>query len=205
MKFKTAYIYIIILIMAVAALLIFTNTGNDTEKVNVNIENKEMPEDDIHQNLGEGNVPGTPNKQNVREDFWKKMDSMKTVVEANPEDTSAMKEYADILAAAHKQEDAITYYNRILNIDPKRTDVLFGLSLIYYNKRQLDKAEEITNKIIQYDKDNYEAIYNLGAIAASQGNIGKAKDIWVNLIKQHPNTKTAELAQKSLDKLNSNQ
>ena len=126
---------------------------------------------------------------------------LKKKADEDPKDTLAIREYADMLAAAHKPEEAITYYNRILDLNPARKDILFSLAFLYYNKKDYLNAEKVTNRVFLYDKDNLQARYNLGAIAAANGDNEKAKLIWNKLIKEHPNTDEAKLAQSSLSKL----
>ncbi len=65
------------------------------------------------------------------------MDMLKKEVEANPKDTAKIKEYADFIAAAHKPEQAIPYYEKILKVDPRRNDILFSLSMIIFQRSGL--------------------------------------------------------------------
>ncbi len=201
MKFRIAYLYII-LAVGVVITLIFLAGGNDTntEPVAGNIENQQMPNDDIHKGLGN---PGgsNPSKSNVSQEFYQKMDMLKKEVEANPTDTAKIKEYADFIAAAHKPDQAIPYYEKILKIDPKRNDVLFSLSMLYFGRQDYNKAEEYTNRILDNDKDNTQAMYNLGAIAASKGDKARAREVWQRLVSEYPGTEAAELAKSSLEKL----
>ena len=193
MKIKPVYIYGTI-ILAAALYLIFFSGNNQVQSTN--IPNKEMPQDDIHKGL---NQP--PNKENVMENIKHQLDMLKKKVDENPKDTMALREYADLLASAHKPDEAITNYNKILNVNPARTDILFSLAFVYYNRNDYLNAEKVTNRIFLYDKDNLQARYNMGAIAAAGGDIEKAKLIWNKLIKEHPNSETSKLAQSSLNKL----
>jgi len=142
-----------------------------------------------------------PSNGNVNPEVIKKMDALKSAAEKNPNDTAKVREYADFLAVAHKQDEAIVLYERILKKDPKRKDLLFSLSFIYYNKQDLVKSEEITNRILLLDKNDLQAQYNLGALAASKGDIEKARLIWNKIIKEHPESQVSELAQSSLNQL----
>ena len=193
MKIKLVYIYGVI-ILAAALYLIFY-TGKDQVHTD-DVSNKEMPQDDIHKGL---NQP--PNKENVTENIKHQLDILKKEVDENPKDTLAIREYADMLTAAHKPDQAIIYYNKVLNVNPGRTDILFSLAFVYYNMKDYPNAEKVTNRIFLYEKNNLQARYNLGAIAATSGDIEKAKLIWNKLIKEHPNTEASKLAQSSLSRL----
>ena len=200
MKFKLIYFYGIIVLISIIVLVVVA-TQNSTEPKEVQIgQNQNMPDDDVHKNLmkqGENQ----PSKENVSDEYRKRMAELKDAVEKNPEDTIALKNYADFLSASHNMSDAITYYNKILQVDPKRADIHFSLALIYYNKQDFAKCEDENNKVLKFDPKNQMAIYNLGAIAATRGEVIKAKDFWNEVIEINPESETGKLAKESLAKL----
>lgn len=200
MKFKPVYLYGIVLILLIVALIVAINQRDKKITSLEELSNKEMPQDDIHKNLGKDN-PMMHGQVKVSEEVKKKMEELKAAVEVNPNDTTKIREYADFLLAAHKPDESIPYYEMILKKDPKRNDIRFSLTYIYYNKGDLDKAEDQTNKILAVDKNNSMAKYNLGAIEATRGNNDKARKIWNQLISENPNSETAELARNALTML----
>ena len=199
MKFKPIYLYGIVAAIAIITLIIVSQTTGD-EKVAGDISNKEMPTDDVHKNLNKG-MMDNPTGANVSEEVKHKLDVMKKDVDANPNDTLKIREYADFLAAAHRPNEAIIYYQKILDEDKKRKDVYFALTFVYYNQKNLVKAEEVTRVMYNLFPNDPMVNYNLGAIEATKGNKDKAREIWNNLVKNHPNDKTSELAKNSLNKL----
>jgi tetratricopeptide (TPR) repeat protein len=200
MKFKPIYFYGIIVLISIIVLVVVA-TQNSTEPKEVQIgQNQNMPDDDVHKNLmkqGENQ----PSKENVSDEYRKRMAELKDAVEKNPEDTIALKNYADFLSASHNMNDAITYYNKILQVDPKRADIHFSLALIYYNKQDFAKCEEENKKVLTFDPKNQMALYNLGAVAATRGEVIKAKDFWNEVIEINPESETGKLAKESLAKL----
>jgi TolA-binding protein len=203
MKLKMIHIYLIIFAVGVTLLIMFIqNTGSNDSKKNapVDIANKQMPADELHKGLNNPTTP-PPTKENVSEGFKHELNALEKEFNNNPKDTSVIRKYADLLAASHKQDEAIPLYEKILKINPHRTDILFSLSFIYYNKGDFFNAEETTKKILIYDKKNPQALYNIGAIAASKGDSRKAKEIWTKLITDYPTSETAGLAKESLGKL----
>jgi tetratricopeptide (TPR) repeat protein len=129
------------------------------------------------------------------------MAKLKNAVEKNPEDTLALKNYADFLSASHKMDEALTYYSKILQVDPRRADIRFSLAVIYYNKQDFVKCENENNLVLKYDPKNQMALYNLGAVAATRGEVVKAKDFWNQVIEINPDSETGKLAKESLTKL----
>ena len=199
MKFKPIYFYAILAVAVVVILFIVVQTGNN-EKVSVDINNKQMPADDVHKNLNKGLVDN-PSSANVSEEVKHRIDIMKKDVEANPADTLKIREYADFLAAAHRQDEALKYYQKIIEKDKGRKDIYFAITFVYYNQRNLAKAEEVTLQMLKLFPNDPMVNYNVGAIEATKGNKEKARDVWTKLIKDFPQDKTAELARNSLNKL----
>jgi tetratricopeptide (TPR) repeat protein len=200
MKFKPVYLYGIIVVVALT-LLIVVGIQDSSDTTEVIISNDQaMPDDDVHKQLKNqgSNVPG---KENVSEAYREKMAELKAAVDKNPEDTLALKNYADFLSASHKMNDAITYYNKILQVDSKRDDIHFALALIYYNKQDFANCEDENNKVLVYDPKNQMALYNLGAIAATKGEVGKAKIFWNQVMEINSDSETGKLAKESLGKL----
>jgi tetratricopeptide (TPR) repeat protein len=200
LKFKISYLYLLLGVGIVVILFILSNNSEKTQVSAGNIENQEMPNDEVHKGM-QNPADGNPSKSNVSKEVYQKMDILKKEVEANPNDTIKIREYADFMAAAHRQDEAIKNYEKILSIDPKRNDVLFNLSIIYFTRQDYDNAEKYTNQILKNDKNNAQAMYNLGAIAASKGQKERAMEIWNKLISEHPGDESAELAKSSLEKL----
>ena len=199
MKFKPIYLYGIIAVVVIMVLLIVSQTGNN-EKTNVDITNKQMPMDEVHKKLNDG-ITQNPSSSNVSEEVKHKLEVMKKDVDSHPSDTLKMREYADFLAAAHKPDEALLYYQKILEKDKNRKDIYFAITFLYYNQGNLAKAEEITKQMLTLFPNDPMVIYNVGAIEATKGNKDKARQIWTKLIQTYPNDKTSELAKNSLSKL----
>lgn len=201
MKFKAKYFYGGVAITAAAILLIIGTQESSTSNQPSVSNDQMMPDDDVHKEL-KNQMNNSPGKENVSEEYKRKLAELKETVDKNPSDTLAMREYADFLSASHKMNEAIPYYEKILNVNPKRTDIYFSLAIIYYNKQDFTKCEGANNKVISYDSENQMALYNLGAIAATQGNKEKAKEYWNKVISINSKSETGKLAQESLSKLN---
>lgn len=198
MKFRPLYIYIGLAAAFLIVIIIFSGNQSKVPETTGEVTTENMPEDDIHQPFKDN-----PTGNNVSEEVKHKLEVMKKEVEANPEDTAKVREYADFLSAAHKPQEAIKYYNQILEKDPKRTDVLFSLTFIYYNSGDINRAEELTQRVLSYDPDNVMARYNLGAVYATRGEFNKAREIWQNIVEEYPNNETTELAKNSLKQIES--
>lgn len=198
MKFKPIYIYLFLLVASVVFLVLFTqNKGGDS--VANEITEKQMPQDDVHKNL---NLPGNqPGKGNVSESYKQQLDSLKLAYEGNPSDTLKMREYADFLMASHNYNEALLFYQKILDKNPRRTEIIFSIASIYYNQKDYKKSEEVINRVLSYDKNNLEARYNAGAIAAALGDKEKARLLWKKIVDENPSSPIGNLAESSLKRL----
>lgn len=200
MKFKPIHFYGILVVVAVALLIVVgIEEAPDTTEAPI-VNNQTMPDDDVHKQL-KNQMSTSPGRENVSEEYKKKLAELKEAVDTNPSDTLAMRNYADFLSASHKMNEAIPYYEKILKVNPKRTDIYFSLALIYYNKQDFEKCEQVNNDVLSFDPNNQMALYNLGAIAATQGNRGKAKDLWEKVISINAESETGKLANESLSRL----
>lgn len=196
MKIKPVYLYLSIFVLVI---LIIVMTSQNANNVGEQITSEQMPDDEIHKGLQNGETPG---KGNVSSNIKHQMEMLEKAVEENPDDTVQVKKYAELLASAHNPQKAVELYKSILNKDPNRIDILLGITFAYYNMKDLDNAELYTRKVLDIDKNNHEANYNLGAIAAGRGNTAKAKEIWESVIKKFPNTTVAQIAENSIKSLN---
>jgi len=200
MKLKLLYVYPAVIILTIVILLLTTNYEKTPTTLQNDVVNKEMPNDEVHKGLDNpASIP--PNKQNVSSTVFEHLEELRKEAEKNPNDTLKLREYADFLAAAHRTDEAISCYEKILKIDPKKKDILFTLSFIYNNKRDFENAESLTNKILQIDPKDNQALYNLGAINASRGDKDKAREIWERILKEYPNSPSADLVKSALAKL----
>jgi len=200
MKFKPIYLYGAVALIAIAMLIIVAIQENSNSTDITLSDEQVMPDDDVHKQL-KNQMNNSPGKENVSEEYRKRLTELKEAVDKNPSDTLAMRNYADLLSASHKMNEAIPYYEKIIEINPKRADIYFSLALIYYNKQDFVKCEELNNKVLSFDQKNQMALYNLGAIAATQGKMDKAKEYWNKVISINAQSQTGKLAKESLSKL----
>ena len=202
MKIKPVYIYLPLALIAIIFLVIVSqqsDTSTETTSTNTSA-NGQIPNDDVHKGL---QAPGSssPSKDNVNENYKHQVEMLEKDIKEHPNDTLKLRQYADLITAGHRGQDAIQYYNRILKVDPKRRDIYFALTFIYYSEKNFDKAEDLTKKVLDLYPQDKQAMYNLGAIAFAKGDKQKCRTIWEKLVKDFPNSDAANQAKSSLEKL----
>ena len=201
MKFKPLYFYGTILIAVVLILVFVTQQNDKQEELSDNkISQEEMPRDDVHSQFRNQN-DSSPSKENLSEEYHQKLTELKKTVEQNPGDTLAIRQYADYLAAAHQNDEAVSNYSKLLEIDPSRIDILFNLSFIFYNAGNMDMADEYINRVLKLEPKHVSALYNKGAISATRGDTETAREIWNRIVNDFPQSETTALAKQSLERL----
>jgi len=199
MKFKPLYLYGILLLIVILFLVVVSNqSGLDNTEKNPVSQNESIPDDSIHRPLRSGD---SPSKENVSPEFKHRVEILKKAIEENPNDTTSLREYADLLTVAHMQQESLEYYKRIIEFDPSRIDILFSISFIYYSLGDMKNAGSFTNRILEIEPENVNALYNLGAISATNGDTKKAKEIWTKLAQKYPDTEIGKRSKNSVEKL----
>ncbi len=175
-------------------------TDNNVMISSDNINGKQMPEDAIHKGL-KNPIAQSPTKNNVLPSIKQHMNELKMAVEKYPKDTLKIREYADFLSEAHMDAQAISNYQKILKINPRRVDILNSLVYLYFDNKDLNSAKITLNKILVIDKNNVDALYNLGAISANMGDRVQARLLWTRIIKEFPKSPLVQKAKESIAQL----
>lgn len=197
MKIKPIYIYLGLI--AVALITIISISSADSAQN----EMEGIPNDEVHNSFMQ-KKGGEPNGSNVNSEIFDRMKKYEDQITQNPSDTSTMKEYAELLFAAHKQDKAVELYEKILSADPNRIDILKMLSIIEFNNGDFITAKAKIEKILKLDPTDAESLYNMGVVETKVGDIQAARIQWENLLKFHPNTKMSDMAKESLARLSQN-
>ena len=113
--------------------------------------------------------------------------SFQTAVEKDPKYYDAFLQLGNIFGA-HKDKLCIEYYNNALKLDPKSTDVMYGMGLYYQNIGDKNNARLLYSQLIQLDPKNAYAVYNLGYISlVLDKDPRKAKDLFDKAMVVDPN------------------
>jgi len=79
------------------------------------------------------------------------------------------------LYADQKYDDAIALYIKALEVDPKFTDAVHGLSMCYQAKGDLDAAIKLTKRYIEQEPEDILAFTNLSMFYQKKGMIKEAE------------------------------
>lgn len=77
--------------------------------------------------------------------------------------------------ADKKYDEAIALYKRALEIDPKFTDAIHGLTMCYQAQGDLDSAIELTKRYLDQEPEDILAYTNLSMFYQKKGMIKEAE------------------------------
>ena len=81
----------------------------------------------------------------------------------------------DCESSAGARSEAISAYDRALQADPRRIDVLLNCGTLYYEVGNLEKASECFERAIALDSGNALAHFNLGSVLDELGQVEDAR------------------------------
>jgi tetratricopeptide (TPR) repeat protein len=84
-------------------------------------------------------------------------------------------------------QDAQSYYQKVLKIDPNYTPAHNNLGAIFKQLGELEKAKECYEKAIEINPNYADAYNNLGVLFKELGNFQKAKECFEKAISINPN------------------
>ncbi len=90
------------------------------------------------------------------------------------------------LSAMGNWNQIIDHYNKILEIDPKNSLVNYRLGVIYYERKQYDKAESYLKKVINLYPFDHDTLLMLGWVKLQQGNYSQAKLLFNKALMANP-------------------
>lgn len=191
MKFDFKYIYIVLGLFVVGMITYLIVAGTSTKD---NLTNQ-MPDDEIHRNLLQ--------RDSVQMDtlLLNTIDSLKSAIDKNPKDTIALHHLGFLLLQAHKFDEAESYFEKMLSINPENVDIMNVLAEVNFNLQKFPKAESYLNRIVKIQPNNEAARYNLGVVFMMQGKKEEAKKVWTEIVKENPTSEIGRLSQETLESL----
>ena len=95
------------------------------------------------------------------------------------------------MAALGKWDDVIKTYDEILEVSPNNTVALYRLGLIYYGRKDYNKANTIFKKVVDLYPFGYDGLLMLGWTSYFLGNSNQAKVLFNKVNLYNPGDKSA--------------
>jgi cytochrome c-type biogenesis protein CcmH/NrfG len=105
----------------------------------------------------------------------------------NPKDPKVLAQVAALYASTHQFKDAVTYYKKSLDADPKNVTTRTELASSLYYSGDVDGALSELQQALKYKPADVNALFNLGMIRyKGKDDSAGAIAAWQQLLKAHP-------------------
>ena len=100
-------------------------------------------------------------------------------IKDNPDDTEVLQTLASIYHALKENDKAIEIYEKLVKLEPEKSENWAFLGYLYYENEELERAEENFNKALDVStKDEPFILFLLGNIYSRKGKISEAVDCY---------------------------
>jgi protein O-GlcNAc transferase len=106
-------------------------------------------------------------------------------LESNNHQARQICDLGAILQEKGQLDDAITYYQKALQLNPNHAVAFYNLASAYHKKGQSEKAIIYYQKVLQLDQNAF-AYNNLGTILQEKGELNEAITCYKNALKLNP-------------------
>ena len=95
-------------------------------------------------------------------------------IKDNPDDTEVLQTLASIYHALKENDKAIEIYEKLVKLEPEKSENWAFLGYLYYENEDLEKAEENFNRALDDNMDEPFVLFLLGNIYSRKGRIAEA-------------------------------
>ena len=113
-------------------------------------------------------------------------------VELMPYSIEAKLGYVLPVSAMGNWNDVMNTYEKVLEIDPQNTLVNYRMGVIYYERKEYEKALTYCEKTVNLYPFDYDSVVLLGWINYQMGNLREAKVLFQKSMLIKPNNQSAE-------------
>jgi tetratricopeptide (TPR) repeat protein len=146
----------------------------------------------------EGKKNISPNTQDLPAEVKAQLEELA----ANPRSIPLNIEMGNTLFDLNRFNEAITFYQRALNLDSSNIEVQIDLAVCFFNLRNVDQAILEMEKALKIDPNHPTGLFNMGIIYYNLGKIDQVRKYWERLTAVHPEGTEARKARELLQNLN---
>lgn len=90
------------------------------------------------------------------------------------------------LSAMGNWNQIIDQYNKILDVDPQHTLVNYRMGVIFYERKQYDKAEKYLKKVVNLYPFDHDSLLMLAWVKLRQGDYNQARLLFNKVLLSNP-------------------
>lgn len=131
---------------------------------------------------------GMPTEDHMQRMADKQAAPLLEQLKSKPNDPALLAQIAKVYVAGRQIPQAISYYERAVEADPKHVGNRADLASYLYFTGDPDKAIQQLEKALTYDPTNPQVLFNLGSIKMkAKGDRAGAIQAWTQLLKTNKN------------------
>mgnify|MGYP000900057165 FL=1 len=183
---------VLVVLLAAAVVIIIRQTGLMGQQAGQDGSAMTMPSN--HPAVGAGADPSAVASMDQAEPVDTGLEaSLKAEAEADSTNISARQQLGVMYLKADLYQDAVTWLQQILDIDPDNLDALLAIGSAEYQSSQYDAAERHWRRVTELDPGVAEPWYNLGFLymARTPPDSGRATECWNKVIEIAPDSDLA--------------
>jgi len=129
-----------------------------------------------------------PTPEQMAQMARKQAEPLLAQLKTRPGDVGLLTQIGNVFYDAGQYDDAIGYYQQVLNINPKNVDVRSDMATCFWYKNDPDKAIVEFQKSLTYNPTHASTLYNLGVVRwQGKGDPKGAVAAWQKLLDTNPN------------------
>jgi cytochrome c-type biogenesis protein CcmH/NrfG len=147
----------------------------------------EMQQPAAAQPSGAGQKP-MPTLDDMKRMADKQAEPLLAKLKTDPKNVDLLNKIAVTYKAAHQFQDAISYFQKALDIDPKNVAIRTDMASCMYYTGDIDGALAQLDKSLAYDPKHPGTLMNIGIIKwQGKNDVAGAVAAWQTLLKRNPN------------------
>jgi cytochrome c-type biogenesis protein CcmH/NrfG len=129
-----------------------------------------------------------------------RVQSLQTILASDPQNVNAAIQLGNTYFDAEQWPEAITWYERAVELDPKNPDASTDLGVAYYYSNRPDQALEQFEHSLSVDPRHTKTLLNKGIVLAfGKQDLNAAAAEWQKVVDLAPDSPEGQAARRALD------
>ena len=129
-----------------------------------------------------------------------RVDQLTAAINGNPKDSASVVQLANVYFDAERWNDAISWYERALALEPRNADVSTDLGVSYYYTNRTDEALKRFEESLKINPKHTKTLLNKGIVLAfGKEDLKGAAAEWQKVVDLAPGTPEGEAARRALE------